>query len=206
MDLSKPLKALIEIGDGVHHFEYEGLNLICYSCGKYGHAKENCVMNKVQTEEPHETRNASMNGDVDVLEKATLDYRPWMQVTFARWKKSQSNSKKQMDNILKSTNIGVKNKEISTTGSRFSALSEEVEPLGPQDQVEASQVEKLMGLNLAFLCHYHESQNRTGKLSGIFPTTSKRTQCRKKKKKVQQTLEPFRRPNLFKVLCPFQIL
>ncbi|KAL4353334.1 hypothetical protein GQ457_06G018260 [Hibiscus cannabinus] len=42
VDLNKPIKTCIGIDDFVQKLEYEGLNMICFSCGKYGHATDSC--------------------------------------------------------------------------------------------------------------------------------------------------------------------
>ncbi|KAL8160794.1 LOW QUALITY PROTEIN: hypothetical protein V2J09_012283 [Rumex salicifolius] len=42
VDLTKPLKGTIRI-EGVKYFlDYEGLNLICHKCGRYGHVITQC--------------------------------------------------------------------------------------------------------------------------------------------------------------------
>ncbi|KAE8673782.1 hypothetical protein F3Y22_tig00111772pilonHSYRG00087 [Hibiscus syriacus] len=43
VDLNKPLKSCIGIGNFIQKLEYEGLQQICYTSGIYGHSKENCV-------------------------------------------------------------------------------------------------------------------------------------------------------------------
>ncbi|XP_061360944.1 uncharacterized protein LOC133304882 [Gastrolobium bilobum] len=42
LDLSQPLKAEYMIENRYKKVEYEGLHLICYTCGKYGHRSESC--------------------------------------------------------------------------------------------------------------------------------------------------------------------
>ncbi|KAI5351602.1 hypothetical protein L3X38_004493 [Prunus dulcis] len=44
LDLSKPLKAFVQINNEWYNIEYEGLLDICYLCGKYGHKRENCEL------------------------------------------------------------------------------------------------------------------------------------------------------------------
>ncbi|KAI9112960.1 hypothetical protein K1719_016074 [Acacia pycnantha] len=41
-DLQKPLIPWIKVDGKIYGVEYEGLPLICFSCGKYGHTKEKC--------------------------------------------------------------------------------------------------------------------------------------------------------------------
>lgn len=42
IDLDKPLLPSITVFDAPQLVEYEGLHLICFSCGKYGHRSEAC--------------------------------------------------------------------------------------------------------------------------------------------------------------------
>lgn len=42
IDLKKPLKTYIRFKKKVCRFEYEALNMICFSCGRFGHNKEGC--------------------------------------------------------------------------------------------------------------------------------------------------------------------
>ncbi|KAJ8749455.1 hypothetical protein K2173_025650 [Erythroxylum novogranatense] len=42
MDLSQPLKGMLEIDACTYKIEYEDLPIICFSCGKYGHSTETC--------------------------------------------------------------------------------------------------------------------------------------------------------------------
>ena len=42
LDLNKPLLPSIMINGVEKKIEYEGLHLICFKCGKYGHDNEHC--------------------------------------------------------------------------------------------------------------------------------------------------------------------
>ncbi|KAF7804220.1 putative ribonuclease H protein At1g65750 family [Senna tora] len=41
--LGNKLKPMIEVKDRRYNVEYEGLHLICFTCGKYGHTKNQCM-------------------------------------------------------------------------------------------------------------------------------------------------------------------
>lgn len=42
LDLNKPLISKFFFDDKVHRVEYEGLHIICFECGIFGHKKEHC--------------------------------------------------------------------------------------------------------------------------------------------------------------------
>ncbi|KAI9085180.1 hypothetical protein K1719_032891 [Acacia pycnantha] len=44
VDLHKPLLPAFTVFGEDKQLVYEGLHLVCFSCGKYGHAQENCVL------------------------------------------------------------------------------------------------------------------------------------------------------------------
>jgi hypothetical protein len=51
VDLSKPLLAIFTIKGRQFHVEYEGLHLLCLTCGRFGHTKEGCAESFVVAEE-----------------------------------------------------------------------------------------------------------------------------------------------------------
>lgn len=46
IDLSKPLFSKFRLRKKVKRIEYEGIQVICFSCGRYGHRKEHCPHGK----------------------------------------------------------------------------------------------------------------------------------------------------------------
>ncbi|KAJ1403218.1 Zinc finger, CCHC-type [Sesbania bispinosa] len=43
VDLRKTLISRFKLNDRVYNVEYEGLHLVCFSCGKYNHRREECI-------------------------------------------------------------------------------------------------------------------------------------------------------------------
>ncbi|KAK2359196.1 zinc ion binding / nucleic acid binding protein [Trifolium repens] len=46
VDLNKPLLAMFELKDEIYKVEYEGLHMLCRTCGKFGHYVEGCPEKK----------------------------------------------------------------------------------------------------------------------------------------------------------------
>lgn len=51
LDLTAPLRPLILINGKVKRVQYEGIHLICFQCGRYGHDKEHCPHKLVREEQ-----------------------------------------------------------------------------------------------------------------------------------------------------------
>ncbi|KAL4290760.1 hypothetical protein GQ457_14G014310 [Hibiscus cannabinus] len=77
VDLNKPLRSCIGIDNFVRKIEYEGLQQICYSCGKYGHAEDICATVSSSQEAPRSDVAAlAPNRSADVSNNSL--YGPWM--------------------------------------------------------------------------------------------------------------------------------
>ncbi|KAE8720374.1 hypothetical protein F3Y22_tig00020138pilonHSYRG00048 [Hibiscus syriacus] len=109
VNLEKPLTSGIII-DGLRQpFEYEGLSLICYGYGKYGHIKEQCGKSSVEKSD-----NAQSSRGMENPEDLCA---PWMQVT---------NNKKKMTLIKKDGKAGTRGtKNLANFGSRYEILEVE---------------------------------------------------------------------------------
>ncbi|KAL4367388.1 hypothetical protein GQ457_05G014640 [Hibiscus cannabinus] len=75
--LNKPLTPFIGIDNFVQKLEYEGLNQICFSCGKYGHSREVCSVNSVSNEEGAVTDSNRVHNSAQLSTKSEL-YGSWM--------------------------------------------------------------------------------------------------------------------------------
>ncbi|XP_028802579.1 uncharacterized protein LOC114757662 [Neltuma alba] len=51
LDLSAPLRSMVLINGEVHRIQYEGIHLICFSCGRYSHDKDLCPQKRVEVPE-----------------------------------------------------------------------------------------------------------------------------------------------------------
>ncbi|KAL4311976.1 hypothetical protein GQ457_01G025270 [Hibiscus cannabinus] len=112
VDLEKPLRSGIIIDGQRQSIEYEGLPTICYSCGKYGHSKEICGIEKTLNQD--EAKTIESTPEKDEL------YGPWMQVTNRRRRNTNSRKGNSVDAMM-STKQSLSSKH---GGSRFSILTE----------------------------------------------------------------------------------
>ncbi|KAL4362439.1 hypothetical protein GQ457_04G019390 [Hibiscus cannabinus] len=127
VDLNKPLVLGILI-DGVYQrVEYEGLPMICYSCGCYGHDADGCV--KVMEEEKAK-HCVSMIGTSSAPPKDR--FGPWMQAPSRR-------SRKVSDNKLASNPERSNHGQVKVAASRFTVLDLDVY------DVEVREMEQVVG-------------------------------------------------------------
>lgn len=79
--LDKPLISHFKIENGIQKVEYEGLPIVCFNCGKYGHYRELCqkickCANEGNQNKEHQ--NSILNL-VDPHSKENHEiYEPWM--------------------------------------------------------------------------------------------------------------------------------
>lgn len=136
IDLERKLTSKIQVLGQVLSVEYEGLNLVCFGCGKYGHRKDHCPEYKVDNipesqaevvkegskegeqpadmnmeegpENPSGTKVVSYDKDKGVITDS--DFGPWMLVKRPMRKRGTQNERGK--------------KETRSRGSRFQILEE----------------------------------------------------------------------------------
>ncbi|KAL4340729.1 hypothetical protein GQ457_08G018760 [Hibiscus cannabinus] len=109
--------------DGVFQkVEYEGLPMICYSCGRYGHTDDSC-------QRVMEEANAKRQGDMSEKKSALPKDRfgPWMQVSNRRARKASENK-----TIVNSERMG--RGKAKVVESRFAVLASDVNEIELQEE------------------------------------------------------------------------
>lgn len=110
VNLEKPLTSKILINGYLQKIEYENIPVIFFSCGRYGHNKENCP-NVVHTTEPVKETESKV-----VMSKSMAigdrNYGPWMLV---EWQNRRTN----LERNKKSNNFS----REKLMGSRFHSLT-----------------------------------------------------------------------------------
>ncbi|XP_050217263.1 uncharacterized protein LOC126668090 [Mercurialis annua] len=120
LDLTKPLISTIVIDGRSQRVEYEGLPIICFECGRYGHRETYCPYKNPIDAITGQGMTAPVNKNEN---PATMDedgrYGPWMQVNRRR-RNVENKGNNLQDNSKKSA------------GSRFGSLADlEEEDQGP---------------------------------------------------------------------------
>ncbi|XP_058725672.1 uncharacterized protein LOC131596965 [Vicia villosa] len=122
VNLAKPLLGMFQIDGSNYKIEYEGLHLLCLSCGRYGHYKEGCPMNRVgkDIEEdrsiPNDSKEKTQVGGSSGLIGEELDISgPWKVV------QKQIKGKKVVEG-KRNTAPTRFNAKSDKGGSRFSTL------------------------------------------------------------------------------------
>ena len=80
----------------IRHIEYEGIHLVCFDCGKYGHWKEECEGKLNRGGDQPEVNENNKDSDKDKLGNNQLkinpeileDFGPWM---LAQWRSRRNN-------------------------------------------------------------------------------------------------------------------
>lgn len=168
IDLEKPLKSFIVIRGHKILIEYEGLHLICFHCGRYGHKSTQCAelnggskvisQGQIQTSAVQVIQPSQQKKDDNALSEKPVEetkFGAWMVVAPRRPRKTQkpvpvsSGDRKSLDSNLGDKKLQVsgvsKEKNAKGSGSRSNSLSKGNEPL-KEDKNQTSD-KGLSGLN-----------------------------------------------------------
>ncbi|CAL1356128.1 unnamed protein product [Linum trigynum] len=122
IDLRKKLVSKYRLKRRVRRVEYEGLHIVCFECGHYGHKEEKCPIRMEGTVlSPEEKSKDQMmpSPNLEVRPEITEDFGPWMLATRARRRRQPM---KKTDNNYKK-----EEQQKNASGSRYTALEEEEE-------------------------------------------------------------------------------
>lgn len=128
IDLNKPLVPFVDVEGCRYGVVYEGISMICFNCGCFGHAKANCIFQKSETQPTgvapvvSETENVataspmSIGNDsppsgskvASIKTKNDDGHGPWMLMSYKNKKRD--------------TGVNGSNKGQNSSGSRFSVL------------------------------------------------------------------------------------
>ncbi|XP_021741187.1 uncharacterized protein LOC110707488 [Chenopodium quinoa] len=147
IDLTKPLLSMFWLKGRIWRVQYEGIRMICFKCGKLGHAEDDCsVFQKEDQPQAMTVHENPLHNHNPRLEE-TEDFGSWMMVKKPTRKKNPR-VEKNPNNVTKSNSGGVQileknqksaleqnksNKGIAKNkglGSRFALLNNQLEEEG----------------------------------------------------------------------------
>ncbi|KAK2378394.1 zinc ion binding / nucleic acid binding protein [Trifolium repens] len=123
VDLTKPLLAMFTIKERKYNVEYEGLHLLCTTCGKFGHYKEGCPDKVKQPERRSENEGGVTNGSGGVLARNNVE-GPWVVVQKPKRVRKGKDREAPAEGRKPPAQEGI-NGVPNLQGSRFASLSEE---------------------------------------------------------------------------------
>lgn len=155
VDITKPLLAYYKLRGKVRAIEYEGIHLVCFHCGMYGHTSDACSNNDSMKEKqrppeeddaggttapvPGQTRKeSSAKGNDQYMEEKSVisvenpgGFGPWMLANRSNRRPNRGYTRKENH-----PNGQWKGREIENTSSRFHALqSEDQDDYTEKDQM-----------------------------------------------------------------------
>jgi hypothetical protein len=135
VDLTKPLLAMFTIKGCKYNVEYEGLHLLCTTCGRFGHYKEGCKEKAIQPEEITADKQVSREGRVFAGSEVK---GPWIVVQKSRRNKKETPVMENHAERFPAKNNGVpasiKGAPIME-GSRFAMLSNDTDTIEEEVQI-----------------------------------------------------------------------
>ncbi|CAJ2657275.1 unnamed protein product [Trifolium pratense] len=143
VDLTKPLLAMFSIKGRKYNIEYEGLHMLCLTCGKFGHYREGCP-DKVQSNADQQgARNRDTEGVVFSSNMGgNGEEGPWRVVHKQRRNRKNAPTKNTAAPEGKGNNIPTKqnvtppvsnNDMAKISGSRFITLSDDNGEINEED-------------------------------------------------------------------------
>ncbi|XP_061363776.1 uncharacterized protein LOC133307303 [Gastrolobium bilobum] len=154
VDLRKGFLSKFRIADRIFHVGYEGLHLVCFACGKYGHRRDQCSHSNLQQDTTAYSPEVSdsvvhKQPEKDSVPAKEEPFGNWMLVQRNRRSRSIAQSKEESRSIAQSkeeslpsgrrqvgvvNNAVLRNKAVSNShpnhrqviqsGSRFQAIAE----------------------------------------------------------------------------------
>ncbi|GAU31323.1 hypothetical protein TSUD_315330 [Trifolium subterraneum] len=127
VNLTKPLLAMFSIKGRKYHIEYEGLHMLCITCGKFGHYREGCP-NKVQVPEithiEKQGTNVSSGGDKTGIPGEAAG--PWVVVQKPKRNRKKKEEEEPATNNKRNAIAEKNTSESKLSGSRFISLSDDI--------------------------------------------------------------------------------
>jgi hypothetical protein len=153
VDLNKPLLAMFELKGEVYKVEYEGLHMLCRSCGKFGHYVEGCpdklVSNTSRTNTHQDSVSVNEKGQTANGKEKNEGEGPWVVVQKPRRpRKTKEGNNKEAMAAGSARNTG--------TGTRFDIL----ETINEEHEIRGSMNEERISRDTSNIKYPNLSQEK----------------------------------------------
>nr|POF00222.1 hypothetical protein CFP56_37734 [Quercus suber] len=184
-NVEKPLIKTVKIGKVVQAVQYEGINDICFACGRIGHKKEGCstIIKGPETppvgSEQQQNPSVDLNGsqdcgqrDVEVSERnGTEEYGDWMVVKRKHKPKENRGSSHKLPS--EATGRDGKRKSYADEGRREVRLVQSQPNQSHKNYASSKSKKDDMGLSMSGPKKLSQDRNSLGWGFDTWPTNSK---------------------------------
>ncbi|PNX98272.1 hypothetical protein L195_g021514 [Trifolium pratense] len=120
IDLRKILRSKFVLNKRTYTVEYEGINLVCFTCGRYGHRKDQCEITNGETPQGPTNENLEKNFEKQKEQDNNTNekFGPWMLVQRGGRRRKQQPRQSSTGEKSGKEMVGPSNNH----GSRFGAL------------------------------------------------------------------------------------
>ncbi|CAJ2628274.1 unnamed protein product [Trifolium pratense] len=120
IDLRKILRSKFVLNKRTYTVEYEGINLVCFTCGRYGHRKDQCEITNGETPQGPTNENLEKNFEKQKEQDNNTNekFGPWMHVQRGGRRRKQQPRQSSTGEKSGKEMVGPSNNH----GSRFGAL------------------------------------------------------------------------------------
>lgn len=125
IDLARPLISKFRMRRRIWRVEYEGIHLVCFNCGRYGHKEEDCSRSENEaTDSEEETKNQAIRNPARMNRpEVTEDFGPWMLVQHQRRRTRPAARRENMETLNPTTIRGKSTQQNILQGSRYGAIT-----------------------------------------------------------------------------------
>lgn len=139
LDMEKTLMSQYSLHDIVHNVEYEGVHLICFLCGRYGHDKAHCPNakaahppspNVVSSPGESSPNDSGKSLSPETTMENESDFGPWMVVQRPRRPVRTTKGVQPESSNAKVAQEPIPDSQVANATSRFEILSDKKENSG----------------------------------------------------------------------------
>ncbi|XP_019186575.1 PREDICTED: uncharacterized protein LOC109181278 [Ipomoea nil] len=189
VDITKPLISKFKYNDKVRSVAYEGIHMICFSCGIYGHATDNCPSKVIEKTTEENLPEGNAQGQATAVEKAghgnqgtIIGSEPFGIWMIAPGRKQRARPKHQVSNMGAAGERRVGGNARRPNGiqaSRFAPLNNQEEDGGGQEEGEPNREPEQGGA-----AEHTEQNNESAQGAGSMGNNTRRPNVRASERQI----------------------